>query len=109
MCYEALQIRGFRNIQQNRVIFCLAADLDQPEGSMSIEGCRRQHPEEIGLADVVRAGAGDEDSSGAKHLEGSKVEFLVSADGRIKIPLSLGERRRIENDGVVEAMGGRVV
>ena len=83
MRYDAFKVRGFGYIQQHWVVFGLATDFDQPNGAMSISGGRGEHPQEIGLADVVGAGAGNEDPTGAKHLERAEVEFLVSPDGRV--------------------------
>src|SRR5262249_49556315 len=98
-----------RNIQQNGVVFSLSTDLDQSQGAMSIERSRGQHSKEVGLADVVGTRARHEDSAGAEHLEGTQVEFLVSADGRVEVPLRFSEGWRIENNGVVEALGGGIV
>ena len=58
---------------------------------------------------MVGAGAGDEDAAGAKHLEGAEVEFFVAAEGGVEVALGFGEGGRIENDGVVVAVGGGVV
>src|SRR5215469_8840502 len=91
------------------MVFGLATELDQTQGAMSIECRRGQHFEEVGLADVVGASAGDQDSAWAEHFEGTEVEFLVSADGRIQVPLRFGEGGRVKNDGVVKTVGGRVV
>ncbi len=58
---------------------------------------------------MVGAGAGHENAAGAEHLEGAEVEFLVAAEGGIEVALGFGEGGRIENDGVVVAIGGGVV
>ena len=76
---------------------------------MGVEGGVGEHFEEVGLADVVGAGAGDENPAGAQHLQGAEVEFLVAAEGGVEIALGLGEGGRIEDDGVVTAVGGGVV
>ena len=77
--------------------------------AVGVAGGVGEHFEEIGLADVVGAGAGDQDAAGAKHLQGAQVEFFVAAEGGIEVALALGEGGRIENDGVVALAGGGVV
>src|SRR5271169_1734308 len=91
------------------MVFGLSADFDQTESSVGVERGGGEHLEESGLADVVGTGAGDEEAVGTKHLEGAEIEFLVAADGCIEIALALGEGGRVENDGVVMAIGGGVV
>ena len=76
---------------------------------MGVKGGAGEHFEEIGLAYVVGAGAGDEDSAGAEHLERAEIELFVAAEGGVEIALGLGEGGRVENDGVVVAVGGRIV
>ena len=76
---------------------------------MGIEGSGGQHFEEVRLADVVGAGASDQDAAGAEHLEGAEIEFLVAAKGGVEVALGLGEGRRVEDDGVVATAGGGVV
>ena len=91
------------------MILGLSADLDEAEGAVGVEGGGGQHLEEVVLADVVGAGAGDEDAAGAEHLESAEIEFLVAAEGGVEIALALGEGGRVENDGVVAAVGGGIV
>jgi hypothetical protein len=85
------------------VVFGLSSDFDQAQGTVGVESGRTEHLEEVRLADVVGAGAGDEDAAGAKHLEGAKIEFFVAAQGGVEIALGLGKGGRVENDGVVAA------
>ena len=91
------------------MVFGLSADLEEAEGAVGVEGGVGEHFEEVGLTDVVGAGAGDEDPAGAEHLEGAEIEFLVAAESGVEIALALGEGGRVENDGVVAAIGGGVV
>ena len=91
------------------MVFGLASDLDQAEGAVGVEGGAGEHFQEIGLANVVGAGAGDEDAAGAKHLEGAEVELFVAAEGGVEVALRFGEGGRVEDDGVVAAVGGGVV
>src|SRR5450755_5069306 len=90
------------------MVFSLSADLDQAEGTVSVECGRGEHLEEIGLTDVVRARAGDEDAAGAEHFQGAEIELLVAAKCRIEIALALSEGRRVENDGIVVVIGGGI-
>ena len=76
---------------------------------MGIEGGVCKHFEEVGPADVVGAGAGDEDAAGPKHFQSAQVELLVAAQGSVEVALGFGEGGRVEDDGVVAAVGGRVV
>ena len=113
-CNNALQIGGFGDIQQNGMVFGLSANFDQAEGAVGVKGGRGEHLEEVLLADVIGAGAGDEDTAGTEHLEGAEIEFLVAAEGGVEITLALGEGRWVEDDGVVVASfvrtsGGGVV
>src|SRR5579864_6620436 len=107
--YDALQVGSFWDIEENGMVFGLGSDLDQAEGAVGVEGGGRQHVQEVGLPDVVGAGAGHEDAAGAKHLEGAEIEFFVAAEGGVEIALRLGEGGRVENDGVVAAIRGGVV
>ena len=88
------------------MVFGLPANLDQAQGAVGIAGGVGQHFQEVGLADVVGAGAGDQDPAGTQHFQGAQVEFLVAAQGGIEVALALGEGGRIENDGVVALAGG---
>ena len=73
------------------MIFGLSSDLQQAKRAVSIEGGIGQHFQEVGLADVVGAGAGDQNAAGAQHLQGAQVEFLVAAQGGFEVALGLGE------------------
>lgn len=55
------------------------------------------------------AGAGDEGSAGAEHLDGAEVELLVAAHGAFGGALGLGEGGWVEDDGVVLLAGGLVL
>ncbi len=91
------------------MVFGLASNLEQAEGAVRVEGRRSQHLEEVGLADMVGTGTGDEDAAGSQHLESPEIEFLVAAEGGVEIALALGEGGRVENDGVVVAIRRGVV
>src|ERR1700722_9891810 len=112
LCYvgdDALQVSSFGNAEQDWVVFGLAANLDQAQTAVGVEGSRGQHLQEVERVDVIGAGARDEDAAGAKHLEGTEVELFVAAQGGVKIALGFGERGRVEHDGVVAAVGSGVV
>jgi len=91
------------------VVIRLSSNLDQTEYAVSITGSAGKHFQEVGLANVVGARAGDENSTWAEHLEGAEVEFLVAAEGGIEVALGFGEGGRVENDGVIALAGGGVV
>src|ERR1022692_720957 len=91
------------------MVFCLSADLGQTQGSMSITGSVGEHFEKVRKADMVGAGARNQNPAGAEHLQGAEVEFFVAAEGGIEIALGFGEGGRIENDGVIALAGGGVV
>ena len=91
------------------MIFSLSSDLDHAEGAVGVAGSVSQHAQEVSLADMVGAGAGDQNAAGAQHLQGTQVEFFVAAEGGIEVALALGERWRVEDDGVVALAGGGVV
>src|SRR5208282_539961 len=107
--YQALEIGRFRDIQQDGVVFGLSADLDQTQCTVGVESGAAQHLLEIGLTDVVGAGAGDQDAAGSKHLQGAQVELLVAAQGGIEVALALGEGRGVEDDGVVTVIRSGIV
>jgi hypothetical protein len=91
------------------MVFCLSTHLNKAKRPMSIERGTPKHFKEIRLADVVRARAGYEDAAGAQHLQGAKIQFLVTAESSIEIALAFGEGGRVENDGVVVAIRGGIV
>src|SRR5438270_7794497 len=76
---------------------------------MSIQGSSAKHSKEIRLADVVRAGAGCEDAARTQHLQGAKIELFVAAKSSIEVALAFGEGGRVEDDGVVAAIGRGIV
>src|SRR5271156_5074439 len=107
--YQALQIACFRHIQQNWMVFRRPTVLDDPQRFVGVLGGVGYHFQEVGWADVERAGAGDESPSGAQHFHGTQVEFLVAAESFIEVALGFGKRRRIENDGVIAPVRSRVL
>src|SRR5271165_2751296 len=84
----------------------MSSNLRHAQSATGITGCVGQHLDEVGLADVVGAGAGDQDTAGAKHLQGTQVEFFIAPEGGIEVALGLSEGWRIENDRV-KALSGR--
>src|SRR5271166_6037445 len=50
---------------------------------------------------MVGAGAGDQNTARAEHLQGPQVEFFVAPQGGLEVALGLGEGRRVESDGVI--------
>src|ERR1022692_4868879 len=105
----ALQVSSFRDVQEDGVVPGLSANLGQAESSVGVAGGVGEHSEEIGLADVIGAGAGDQNSAGAQHLQRSEIEFFIAAEGGIEVALGFGEGGRIENNGVVVLAGRGIV
>src|SRR5580693_328712 len=91
------------------MIFSLSADLNHAQGPVGIAGGAGQHLQEVGLADVVGAGAGHQDAAGAQHLQSAEVEFFIAAEGGIEVALTLGKRWWVEDDRIVTLAGGGVV
>jgi hypothetical protein len=83
------------------MVLCLASTLQQAKGLVSVPGSVSDYFEEVGGADVERARAGDEDSARSEHLKRAQIKFLVATAGLVEVPFGLGERGRIEYDGVV--------
>src|SRR5579864_1116114 len=91
------------------MVLGLSSNLEQAESSTSVESRIGEHFEEVSLAYVVRAGAGHEQATGTQHFQSAQVKLLVAAKSGVEIALGLGEGRRIQNDGVVAAIGGSIV
>src|SRR5205085_7845461 len=94
---------------QDRVIFCLRSDLEETDRLIGVL-CRVQDDsEEVRRAHMIGTRASNQDPSGPQHLQGTQIEFLVSAKRLLEIALALCKRWRIENDGVVAFPGGGIV
>src|SRR5882672_683602 len=87
----------------------LTANLGHPQGASSVTGRIGQHFNEIGLPDVIGAGTGDQNSARSKHLEGTEVEFLVTAERGVELALALGKGRGIQHDYAVALAGSCIV
>src|SRR5271155_868560 len=112
LCYignNTLQVGSLRDAEQNWMVFGLGAKLNQPQAAVGIEGSRRQHFQEVERADVIGTGAGHEHAAGAQHLQRAEVQLFVPAEGSVEVALRLGKGRRVENDGVVAAVGGGII
>jgi len=91
------------------VVLGLAAFLEDANDTAGVAGSVAQHVDEVGLADVVRTTAGDEDAAGTQHLQGAQIDFFVATQSGANILLRFGKGRRVEDDGVVLATEGGVV
>src|SRR5664280_153029 len=91
------------------VVERLAAFFQNSHSVARIDSSGAEHCEEFSLADVERTGAGDENAAWPKHLQGAEIQLLIAAQRGRHGALGLGERRWIENDGVVLPPGGSVV
>lgn len=97
---EAFQVFGFGQVEHYGMIERGAAAFEQSYATSGVNSGRGYRAFEIGPADVVGAGASDQQPAWDKHLEGAQVEFLVTAQGAFDGALGLGESGRVENDGV---------
>ena len=86
-----------------------ATALEEAHAARGIGSGRGHGRFEIGPADVMRAGAGDEQTAGAQHFERAKVQLLVTAQRALDGAFSFCEGRRIKNDGVKFFTGLRPV
>src|SRR5437868_2428987 len=91
------------------MVFCLGANLQDSQRAVSVADGLSDYLEELGLAHVIRTGAGDQGATGTQHPEGAQVQFFIAAKGSVEVALALGEGWRIENDGVVLVAGGGMV
>src|ERR1035437_2593352 len=98
---NALQVGRFRYVQQDRMVERLAALFQNSHSAARIGSGGAEHREEFRLADMERTGAGDENAAWPKHLQGAKIQLLIAAQRGRHGALGLGERRWIENDGVI--------
>src|ERR1035441_9018534 len=87
----------------------LAPLFQNAHAAACIRSGRAEHRQELAFADVERTGAGDQNAAGTKHLQRAQVQLLVAAEGGGHGALGLGERRWIEDDGVVLPAFGSVV
>src|SRR5438105_13066366 len=99
--YYAFQVGCFRDCGQHWMILGLASFLQNAGLAMAVRSRFSDHGQELGLAHVIRAGAGHQSASRAQHLHDPKIEFLVAAEGGFHVALALGEGRWVEDDGVV--------
>lgn len=82
-----------------------AAALDELDAAMGICGRGGDGSFKIAPTDMVRAGTGDEDATGAEHLESAEVEFLVAAECAFDGAPGFGEGGRVEDDEVIGLTG----
>src|ERR1700682_4598547 len=83
--YNALQIFGFRDMQEDRMVLGLSAVFHDAKISVDILGRNSQHIQILGRADVIGTAAGDQDPTGAQHLERPKVELFITTKGGLQI------------------------
>src|SRR5271165_6981309 len=79
--YDALQVGRFRDVEQYGVVLCLASFLENSDAATGVGSGRSQHLQELALADVEGARAGDEDAAGAQHFQRAEVQLFVAAQG----------------------------
>jgi hypothetical protein len=81
----------------------LGPPLEDPQPTSRIPRSFGQNLGKLALADVMRAGTGDQDPTRFQEAHGSVVDFLVSAKGGLEAFLVPGESRGVQNDGVVSS------
>jgi hypothetical protein len=98
---EALEVSGFRNGDEHRMIGALAMFREQAQRLLGVHrGVGEVFQEQL-AGRVVRAAEGREDAALVQQLERAQVDLLVAAHGVHERLLVAGETRRIEDDEVV--------
>ena len=103
--YSAWRMRHFRYSVSGRLSTTGwsrrgATAFQQAHPAPRVHGCRGDGAFQIGPADVMGAGTGDQQSMRRKHFEGAQVQFLIAAQCALDGALRLGEGGRIKHDGV---------
>ncbi len=80
------------------MILALGTALEDAQGAVRIEGGFGDQLQHGCLAEVVGAGAGNEDASRLEKAEGAEVDFLIGADGRFEAAFILREGRGVKHD-----------
>ena len=78
---ESFQVSRFGDGGDDGVVLGLDALLEEAEGAFGVKRRGDDDVLQLLLADVVGAGAGDQDATGAEHFQGAKVEFFVATGG----------------------------
>src|SRR5436190_22912417 len=102
---EAFQVIGLRHPEEDGMIAALHAFFDDRHRRVAVDRClvnnRRKHL----LVDVVRTAARYKVPARIQQPHRPEVDLLVTSDRIRNRRLVLGERRRVENDGVVARTG----
>lgn len=77
--HQALQVFGLGQVEHNGMVGSGAAALEQADAPRCIGCGRGDCALEIGPGHMMRAGAGNEKSAGARHLERTEIQLLVAA------------------------------
>jgi hypothetical protein len=78
-----------------------AGAFNETYATACVAGCGCYDFLKLSKRHVVGAGARDEGTAGAEHLEGAQVELFVAAHGAFGGPAGFGKGRWVEHDGVV--------
>ena len=97
---EAYRRAVNRLAEKDRVIAALHPLFHHCHGRAAVGGCLVEHREEQAFLDVIRTAARDEAATRVEQAQRAQVDFLVAGKRARNRRLVLGERRRIENDGV---------
>ena len=77
-----------------------AAALKQANAALHVGRSRSYGGFKLSPADVMRAGAGDEQAAWTQHFERAKIEFFVAAQSTLDGAFRFGKGRRVDNDDV---------
>src|SRR5882724_3456779 len=102
---QRFEVGRLRDRREDGVVLSLNALFEQSYDPLSVQRSSDDDVLKPLLADVVRARAGDQDPAGTEHLQGPQIQFFVAPRGGGQVTLGLGERWRVENDGVVLTPG----
>src|SRR5258705_12592085 len=92
---ESLQVFGFRNGRDNRMVWCLRVDGHAAQDSVRVNGCVQDDFLKRKSIDMVRATKRGQRSAGLQQLQGAEMDFLVTA-------------KRVGNRSAIAGEGGGV-
>src|SRR5882762_575956 len=106
---QRFEVGRLRDRRHDGVVLSLNALFEQSYDPLSVQRSSDDNVLQLLPANVIRARAGDQDSAGTEHLQGPQIQFFVAPRSGRKVALGLGERWRVENDGVVLTPGRGIV
>src|SRR5688572_16406080 len=97
---RAFQVGGFGNREHVRVVLALGENLPEDHGPAAVAGGVGEHLEEFGKAHVERAGRREQGPARRQATHRAEVDLAVAAESGRHRDARLGERRRVEHDGI---------